>query len=56
MQGLQIENYTLKKFLGKGSFGEVYLSTKKGSSKLYAIKRFDKAKIEPIKKNVIITI
>ena len=53
MQGLQIENYTLKKFLGKGSFGEVYLSTKKGSSKLYAIKRFDKAKIEPIKKNVI---
>ena len=36
-----LDDYTLTKFLGKGTFGEVYLTTKKGSDCLYATKRME---------------
>ena len=36
-----LDDYTLTKFLGKGTFGEVYLTTKKGSDCLYATKRMN---------------
>ena len=39
----QIDDLTLIKFLGKGSFGEVFLSTKRGSSQYYATKKIDRA-------------
>ena len=35
----QIDDLTLIKYLGKGSFGEVFLSTKRGSSQYYATKK-----------------
>ena len=42
-----LENYILEKNLGKGSFGEVYLTTLKGdSSKKFATKKLDRAQIE----------
>ena len=37
-----LENYTLTKLLGKGSFGDVYLTTKKNSNLSYATKRMDR--------------
>ena len=37
-------DFTLKTLLGKGVFGEVYLTSKKGSSKKYATKKLDKEK------------
>ena len=36
-----LDNYTLTKFIGKGTFGEVYLTKKQGSNFLYATKRMD---------------
>lgn len=38
----QIDDITLTKFLGKGSFGEVYLSTKKGRTEYFATKKIDR--------------
>ena len=38
----QIEDLTLLKLLGKGSFGEVYLSTKKGKPDYFATKKIDR--------------
>lgn len=38
-----IDDLTLTKLLGKGSYGEVYLSKKKNSNKLFATKRINKA-------------
>ena len=38
----QIEDLTLLKYLGKGSFGEVYLSTKKGRKENFATKKIDR--------------
>ena len=43
---MQIEDFSLGKCIGKGSFGEVYLTTRKGSNKLYATKKISKQKIE----------
>ena len=39
---LEIDDYTLENKIGKGSFGEVYLTTKKGTDKLYATKKMQK--------------
>ena len=38
----QIDDITLIKILGKGSFGEVYLSTKKGRTEYFATKKVTK--------------
>ena len=38
----QIEDVTLLKCLGKGSFGEVYLSTKRGRNQYFATKKMDR--------------
>ena len=38
----KIENLNLTKFLGKGAFGEVYLSEKENSNKLYATKKISR--------------
>ena len=37
-----VDDLTLLKLLGKGSFGEVYLTSKKGHSQLYATKKIPK--------------
>ena len=37
-----LDQYTLEKSLGKGAYGEVYLTTIKGDSKLIATKKLDK--------------
>ena len=39
---MQIEDITLLKCLGKGSFGEVYLSTKRGKREYFATKKMDR--------------
>ena len=41
-----LDEYTLEKKLGKGAFGEVYLTTKKGTSQLFATKKLDKEYFE----------
>ncbi len=38
-----VDDLLLTKSLGKGAFGEVFLTTKKGSKELYATKRLDRA-------------
>jgi serine/threonine protein kinase len=43
---MKLENYELDKFLGKGAFGEVYLTTKKGESKKFATKKLDREEME----------
>ena len=50
---INVDNYVLYKLLGKGSYGEVFLSTKKGSNEKYATKRIDKKKMESMKKYLI---
>ena len=41
-----VDNLILEKCLGKGSFGEVYLTTKKGSNQKFATKKFERDLIE----------
>jgi serine/threonine protein kinase len=43
---MQIEDLTLLKCLGKGSFGEVFLSTKAGKRELFATKKIDRQKAD----------
>ena len=50
-----IDDYTLLKCIGKGAFGEVYLTSKKGTNKLFATKKVSKEKVSApqIKKNFV---
>ena len=43
---MQLDEYTLNEFLGKGTFGEVYLTKKKNSDFLFATKRMSKDFVE----------
>ena len=38
---MEIDDYTLIKLIAKTTFGEIYLGLKKGSPKIYAIKKFN---------------
>ena len=40
---MQVDDLILTKSLGKGAFGEVFLTQKKGCKELYATKRLDRA-------------
>ena len=42
----QIEDLTLIQLLGKGSYGEVYLSKKQNSNQLFATKKVNKAIVD----------
>ena len=41
-----IDEYTLVKCIGRGAFGEVYLTKRNGSNQLFATKKVSKQKIE----------
>ena len=41
-----VDNLVLEKCLGKGAFGEVYLTSKKGSDQKFATKKLDREQIE----------
>ena len=43
---LKLDQYTLIRFLGKGTFGEVYLTQKEGSNNYYATKRMEKKLVD----------
>ena len=43
---MKLDEYTLTQFLGKGTFGEVYLTRKDGSNNLYATKRMDRTMVD----------
>ena len=43
---LNLDQYTLVRFLGKGTFGEVYLTQKEGSMNYYATKRMEKKMVD----------
>ena len=42
----KIDEYELEKFLGKGAFGEVYLTSRAGDPKKYATKKMDRGTID----------
>ena len=44
---MKVDNLTLEKLLGKGSFGEVQLTRIDGDDKYYATKVYEREKIEP---------
>lgn len=43
---MKVGEFTLKKCIGKGAFGEVFLATKEGSKELYAAKRLNRENSE----------
>ena len=52
---MQIEDFSLGQCIGKGAFGEVYLTTRIGYNKLYATKKIPKKLVETpsIKKHLV---
>lgn len=52
--GTQINGYVVESFLGKGSFGEVWLTRETASDKLFALKKVAKAKINRTEKNKLL--
>ena len=46
MQQIQVDDITLIKSLGKGSFGEVYLSTRRGRKEYFATKKIDRKTVD----------
>ena len=48
---LKLDEYSLEKFLGKGTFGEVYFTRKMNSPNLYATKRMSKQMVDDPKYN-----
>ena len=42
----KVDDLTLIKLLGKGAFGEVYLTSKKGTNDLFATKKLKRTVIE----------
>ena len=43
---MMIDDFTLIKCIGKGAFGEVFISSKQGTSQLFAIKKVPKSKAD----------
>ena len=43
-----LDDYSLDKSLGKGAFGEVFLTTKKGTNKLFATKKIERNVVENV--------
>ena len=43
---MMIDGYTLIKSIGRGAFGEVFLSKKNETGQLFAIKKVSKQKVE----------
>ena len=43
---MYLDDYSLDKSLGKGAFGEVFLTTKKGTKKLFATKKIERNIVE----------
>ena len=43
---MQVDNLILEKLLGKGAFGEVYLTRIKGENNVYATKVYDRERVE----------
>ena len=41
-----LDEYVLEKSLGKGAFGEVFLTTKKGTSNIFATKKIERSLVE----------
>ena len=41
-----VDNLILEKCIGKGNFGEVYLTSKKGSTEKFATKKLERDQIE----------
>lgn len=41
-----LDDYSLDKSLGKGAFGEVFLTTKKGTKKLFATKKIERDQVD----------
>ena len=46
MSNIKVDDYTLSKLLGKGSYGEVYYTKKEGSNIPYATKRMRREEVE----------
>ena len=43
---MMIDDFTLIKCIGKGAFGEVFLTSKRGTTQLFATKKVPKSKAD----------
>ena len=50
----KVNNFILFKELGRGAFGEVYLSTDENLDELTAIKVINRKKLSPLQKNKLL--